>query len=40
MESLLAQEVARLQAKRQDIDRELGVLQALRRDVSVSMPVR
>jgi DNA-binding transcriptional MerR regulator len=35
MEALLAQEVARLEAKRRDLDRELEVLQALRRDVSV-----
>jgi len=34
MEALLAQEVQRLEAKRRDIDRELDVLQALRRDVT------
>ncbi|MFD4644637.1 MerR family transcriptional regulator [Lentzea sp. NPDC058436] len=34
MEALLAQEVARLEAKRRDIDRELEVLNALRQDVS------
>ena len=36
MEALLAQEVNRLEAKRRDIDRELEVLQTLRRDVSES----
>lgn len=34
MEVVLAGEVARLEAKRRDIDRELGVLQELRRDVA------
>ncbi|MER5337353.1 hypothetical protein [Micromonospora sp. NPDC002717] len=34
MEALLTQEVARLEAKRRDIDRELDVLRALRRDVT------
>lgn len=36
MEMLLVQEVQRLEAARRDIDRELEVLQALRRDVSLS----
>jgi DNA-binding transcriptional MerR regulator len=35
MEVLLAQEVQRLEAKRRDLDRELDVLQGLRRDVTV-----
>lgn len=34
MEALLEQQVARLRSKRRDIDRELEVLQALRRDVA------
>lgn len=33
MEELLAQEVVRLEAKRRDLDRELEVLQALRREL-------
>lgn len=36
METLLAGEVARLEDKRGDIDRELGVLQALQQDVTVT----
>ncbi|MCF6522281.1 MerR family transcriptional regulator [Streptomyces sp. JJ36] len=34
MEQLLAQEVERLEAKRRDIDRELEVLRALRRETT------
>lgn len=34
LEALLAQEVQRLEAKRREIDRELDVLQGLRRDVT------
>ncbi|TCC21264.1 MerR family transcriptional regulator [Kribbella sindirgiensis] len=34
LETLLAQEVQRLEAKRREIDRELDVLQGLRRDVT------
>jgi DNA-binding transcriptional MerR regulator len=40
MEALLEHEVARLEAKRRDIDRELEVLQTLRRDVSDPLPAR
>ncbi|MET9630338.1 MerR family transcriptional regulator [Lentzea sp. NPDC006480] len=39
MEVLLAQEVRRLEGKRRDIDRELEVLQALRRDIGQSAEV-
>ncbi|HEY3561440.1 MAG TPA: MerR family transcriptional regulator [Kribbella sp.] len=35
MEILLAQEVQRLEAKRRDLDRELDVLEGLRRDITV-----
>ncbi|MEU0153986.1 MerR family transcriptional regulator [Micromonospora fulviviridis] len=38
MERLLAQEVARLEAKRRDIDRELDILQALRQDTASTAP--
>ncbi|MDR3083185.1 MAG: MerR family DNA-binding transcriptional regulator [Streptomyces sp.] len=34
MEDLLTQEVTRLEAKRRDLDRELDVLQGLRRDLA------
>ncbi len=37
MEAILAKEVARLEAKRRDTDRELDVLQTLRRDVTDSL---
>ncbi|GGS45778.1 MerR family transcriptional regulator [Actinokineospora fastidiosa] len=36
MERLLAQEIARLQAKRRDIDRELDTLRALREETALS----
>ncbi len=38
MERLLAQEAARLEAKRRDIDRELDVLRALRDDTALDTP--
>ena len=40
LEVMLAEEVERLEAKRRDIDRELGVLQALQRDVVCAGLVR
>jgi DNA-binding transcriptional MerR regulator len=40
LEVLLAQEVQRLEAKRREIDRELDVLQGLRREVSVPVTPR
>lgn len=39
MEQLLAKEVARLEAKRRDIDRELDTLQALRSETALSSRV-
>lgn len=36
MDHLLAQQVARLEAKRRDLDRELDTLQALRREAATS----
>lgn len=39
MEELLAQESARLEAKRREIDREIETLQALRNDTSLPGPI-
>lgn len=40
MERMLAQQVDRLEDKRREIDRELDVLQALRRDVTPALDAR